>query len=208
MPVILGKSGVNREIKEIYLGNSGINRKEKELYLGKGGVNKQIYTGELFKLVDVPLDSTVYNFPSTIIPNSIEVSIYSTGSKFTSAIKSKFGATDLIINSTSGLKIILTNRTDGDAEGVIADGAEVHFYVNDIYKTALYGEYPYGGYTYSFKLVFTSTSIEYYKGNGVLSGSVTYSTLGVPSKPLLTNYKAGTGPSGYVTGHITNLIIK
>lgn len=43
MPVILGKSGVNKELKEIYLGNSGVNKKEKELYLGKGGVNKQVY---------------------------------------------------------------------------------------------------------------------------------------------------------------------
>ncbi len=43
MPLILGKDGVNRELKEVYLGVGGINKQVKELYLGKGGVNKQIY---------------------------------------------------------------------------------------------------------------------------------------------------------------------
>jgi len=72
MPVILGKSGVNRELKEIYLGNSGVNKKEKELYLGKGGINKQIYQSALFTLANVPVDGVTYNFPAGFVATSIE----------------------------------------------------------------------------------------------------------------------------------------
>lgn len=46
MPVILGESGVNKELSSIYLGNSGVNKQGKELYLGKSGVNKQIYVNK------------------------------------------------------------------------------------------------------------------------------------------------------------------
>ncbi len=66
MPVLLGKSGVNRELKEIYLGNSGINRKEKKLYLGKSGVNKQIFSSNV-DLASVPTDGTVITFSNQLV---------------------------------------------------------------------------------------------------------------------------------------------
>lgn len=44
MPLILGKSGVNKELNSIYLGKSGVNKNLGELYLGKNGVNKSIFT--------------------------------------------------------------------------------------------------------------------------------------------------------------------
>lgn len=43
MPVFLGKSGINRQIEDIYMGNGGANMNQKEIYLGSDGVNKRIY---------------------------------------------------------------------------------------------------------------------------------------------------------------------
>ncbi|GEM_PF-1969328 len=86
MPLILGKDGVNREIKDVYLGVGGINKQVKELYLGKGGVNKQVYTGELFRLnsferLNPPRHPESYDyppytdFPQIYAPRSIELTL-------------------------------------------------------------------------------------------------------------------------------------
>ncbi len=72
MPVILGKSGVNKECKEIYLGNGGINKKEKEIYLGKSGVNKQVYKASIlpYTLTNATSPNS-YTLTEDVSPNYI-----------------------------------------------------------------------------------------------------------------------------------------
>ncbi len=87
MPVILGKSGVNKELKEIYLGNLGVNKKEKEIYQGKVGINRKIYTETLFELANIQIYDYLNNkpFPNTLYPNSIEFDYYVSSRSGTSA---------------------------------------------------------------------------------------------------------------------------
>ncbi len=81
MATILGKSGVNKELIEIYLGNSGISKKEKELYLGKSGVNKQMYSSRpvlKIKITSVPLNGTRITFDIPFVFTSITAKIDAT----------------------------------------------------------------------------------------------------------------------------------
>ena len=74
MPLILGKDGFNKELKEIYLGVGGVNRKQKEIYVGQGGVNKKVYKA------------------SSII-GEVNTSYYCVGSKFMSSLPTNYNFT-------------------------------------------------------------------------------------------------------------------
>lgn len=76
MPLILGKDGVNRELKEVYLGVGGVNKQVNELYLGKGGVNNQIYVNK--KEIIVASETKI----STTPPESSTHAINLEGVKF------------------------------------------------------------------------------------------------------------------------------
>lgn len=73
MPLILGKDGVNRVLKDVYLGGGGLNKQQKELYLGKDGVSKHIYAKPLLYINDVPFDNEYKVFSPAIKAKTIEV---------------------------------------------------------------------------------------------------------------------------------------
>ncbi len=207
MPLILGKDGVNREIKEGHLGVGGINKKINEAYIGQGGVNKKIYTGTLFELASVPVDGNIKPFQTSLLANSIEVQIYATGARWRPVIHESYGGIDLVVNCTNNLQIVFTNRVDSTEEGTVSDGAEIHFYVNGIYKDIAGVASPYST-QHQFKALLKSDRIECYYSNGMLSYNRTYSSLGISSRPSLVSYKAANLSAGYTTGNITNFIIK
>ena len=72
MAIIIGDSGVNRALKEVYIGDNGVNRKQNEIYVGEGGVNRKILTGEY--LLDNPNQGVTY-YPNTAINTELSFEI-------------------------------------------------------------------------------------------------------------------------------------
>jgi len=199
MPVILGKSGVNRELKEIYLGNSGINRKEKELYLGKVGVNKQVYKDALLRLDSVPIDGVSRDLPSRFTPSYIEFTII-----MNSVIGTNYGNISLYINDS-----LLANWKFGGA--IIwsyHDYSSTYQYRADIPRGGSSGQYQLSnfelGKPYKFKLEFTDTALVSTFGNNAPI-TETWGSVGISGRPMIATYQPWLSNA---TGAITNFIIK
>lgn len=205
MPLILGKDGVNRELKDVYIGVGGVNKQQKELYLGKGGVSKQIYTS----MVDIKgiTHTNVINFAPILINEII----------FTIESSSVFNWSSKAYSDRSNLGIIITMES-----GITISMADTAWQTYD----SEYGEYiivtepyysmrNYGGIStgrnYSvmrnFRVVYTTDNIiNYYTGRPI-SGSreLTYSQCGINKNDKAVScqmfYK-------YITNPKANLIIR
>ncbi len=113
MPLILGKDGVNKEIKKVYLGSGGINKQEKELYLGKGGINKQIYSSEpvsKVNMTNVPLNGVMITFNMPFVFSYIYAELYATNSKNNNSANTTL---ELFLRSESNYYKIIMNNDSG-----------------------------------------------------------------------------------------------
>ncbi len=196
MSVILGKNGVNRELKEIYLGNSGVNNKEKELYLGKDGINKQIYQSALYTqntVIFSSLSNTYTTFPTVLTPNSIELTI--TPGAVIRNQTYQFDVFNDTMSHMTGFRISYYQDVDGsDRQDSIVIGSSYNLVQSLEYLSLA---------TVVFKVIFNATSCDLYV-NGVYKSTVTYASASI-SKPTFVKFRA-IAPSGSAIG--TNLLIK
>jgi len=179
MPVILGKSGVNRELKEIYLGNSGINRKEKELHLGKSGVNKQIYTSNV-DIKDIT-HTSIINFAPILINEIIFTIDSSSVFNWSSKVSSDRSNLGIIITMESGIKISIA---DTAWQTYDSEYGEYIIVTEPYYSMPNYGGIGTGrGYTVmrNFRMVYTTDNILIYFTGRPISGSrgITYAECGI-----------------------------
>ncbi|GEM_PF-3326673 len=204
MPLILGKSGVNRELKEIYLGNSGVNKKEKELYLGKGRVNKQIYQNALFTLASVPVDGVARQFATPLFPKTIEfdasVNLGSHPPRPSVFAGISFG---LAGNGTGNLSLSSEYGATGKGENIELDDQTTLFgyssFTGGVWRSIHLGGSSYLGH---IKIELIGNTFYLYKDNTLIGSAV----LTDISSFQIIDYSASVSSGRSAT--FTNLVIK
>ncbi len=188
MPVILGKSGENKELKEVYLGLGGVNKQEKELYLGKSGVNKKVFQKSLFEMVSIPSNKDYTQFPNSpftpkssikvkINPNnsqgSAEIRLYPDNyynsnwfTRFMAGYDTYYSSYSYMI-TYNGYQVMYntTARSDSNLFEIIFNSSNIQFYIN----STLISTKPY----IEFNL--TSSPVPIYGYNSI--GSNSYTTI-------------------------------
>ena len=192
MPLILGKDGINKELKNIYIGVGGINKKINELYIGQDGVNRKIYQSSLFTLDSVPIDGQTRNFPSTLPSKIIEFDM-------SVSINSINKSALLKLITTIGAIEIWSEWSNNPEDGLVNDTYIVYYDNLSGYALSHIGSSSFSGHV---KILIETSTIYYYVNNVLkYSKAINVSTID------LTQYFASKS-IGTIAASYTNLIIK
>ncbi len=179
MPLILGKDGVNRELKEVYIGVGGINKKVNEVYIGQGGVNKQVYKNTITSNKTISLGSTfrIWSF-------EVEVQGIIASSSITIMLHGVSGEDVKLYKQTDNTVACTISKGYWEKENMLAgfsshvpfsnvsvlkyvdNNTETYFYLNGIYVA---GHSWSGYYEVSSGISANTCTIDFGSGKGIIT---------------------------------------
>ncbi len=187
MATILGKSGVNKELKPMYLGNSG--------------VNKQIYTKHLLNMDTVAQTSSYIKFNNSPFTTYNKIRVWLTPDGMQCNVNGAVGFSFTMYDSN----YTWNSRIDFN----MGYSGYYSSYTFTLTYNGVQVLYNLGYFSpYIFELIFNNTGMSFYL-NGTLEATKTYTELNCTGRVPIYGYNTSrTTGSNYMDGTIKNLLIE